>query len=186
VDVPQDRRYCFQTTYLNECFPEYATLGSQHRLIWVLRNPYSVIYSMLNNWRRFALNELYESVRHGVPDEPAARWRPWPFDGPSLAAKACVAYRAKTSQIVAIKAMLDPAQLLIVEYDQLVQQPCAWLPRIFDFIGEPFDASYVASVRTASVKKADRISPPLKRRIDAMAMPAYNQCLSLVSTLNRP
>lgn len=60
VDVPTDRRYCFQTTYLNEKCGEYGTLGPDHKLIWVLRNPYSVVYSMVNNWKPAALTRLYE------------------------------------------------------------------------------------------------------------------------------
>src|SRR5262245_36458151 len=39
IDLPPGVRYCFQTTYLNERYPEYHTLGPAQRLIWVLRNP---------------------------------------------------------------------------------------------------------------------------------------------------
>ena len=60
VDLPNDLRYCLQTTYLNERFIEYRQLRPDQRLIWVVRNPYSVVYSMLHNWGRFALNELYD------------------------------------------------------------------------------------------------------------------------------
>ena len=56
IDLPVGSRYCFQTTYLNECYADYRMLGPGQRLIWVLRNPYSVVYSMLYNWGRFALD----------------------------------------------------------------------------------------------------------------------------------
>ena len=43
VDLPLERRYCFQTTYLNERYEDYRTLDAGQRLIWVLRNHYSVV-----------------------------------------------------------------------------------------------------------------------------------------------
>ena len=41
-------RYCFQTTYLNNCVQEYFA-HSEYKLVWALRNPFSVVYSMLHN-----------------------------------------------------------------------------------------------------------------------------------------
>lgn len=55
------RRHCFQTTYINECYREYLEHTNGHKLIWVIRNPFSVIYSMLHNWGRFAFNELFRA-----------------------------------------------------------------------------------------------------------------------------
>ena len=60
--LPPTGRYCFQTTYLNENYYEYFNIGESHKIIWVLRNPYSVICSMLHNWRNYALNEDRKSV----------------------------------------------------------------------------------------------------------------------------
>jgi hypothetical protein len=48
VDKPDDRRYCFQTTYLNERNAVYASQGRDQRLIEVLTNPRSVVRSMLH------------------------------------------------------------------------------------------------------------------------------------------
>lgn len=66
LELPRDKRYCFQTTYLNERYPEYRAMGAGQKLIWVLRNPASVVYSMVYNWKRFALNELYEATREAA------------------------------------------------------------------------------------------------------------------------
>jgi hypothetical protein len=52
-------RHCFQTTYLNDRFREYFEHRA-FRLIWMLREPRSVVYSMLNNWKRGALNRLFD------------------------------------------------------------------------------------------------------------------------------
>ncbi len=59
VDHVPRGRYCFQTTYLNQCYGEYLEHRSPQRIVWVLRNPYSVVYSMVYNWGRFAFNELF-------------------------------------------------------------------------------------------------------------------------------
>jgi Sulfotransferase family len=181
VDVPADRRYCFQTTYLNECFPEYRTMGARQKLIWVLRNPHSVVHSMVYNWKRFALNELY--VYCGA--EPAdieerrrsARF-PWPF-GISRTERACSAYAGKSMQIFAIRDMVPPGQLLIVDYDQMVRAPKVTLEMVFRFIGEPFDSEYGRSVRGDSVRKADGQSDVFRHRIDEIAVPAYQECAKL-------
>src|SRR3989304_2398887 len=55
---PRQGRYCFQTTYLNNSYPEYFE-HRDYKLIWVLRNPASVVYSMLYNWKTVALNRLF-------------------------------------------------------------------------------------------------------------------------------
>jgi hypothetical protein len=182
IDLPKERRYCFQTTYLNEHYRDYQTLGPQQRLIWVLRNPYSVVHSMLHNWQRFGLNELYEGC--GIGSTSSNRLRrtalPWPF-GPSGIEKACLAYRGKVSQTLALKDIVKPNQLLIVEYDALVAAPTELLPRIFAFVGAPYEASFASRIRRDSVKKADQLSPSSRRLIEAVALPTYCQSITAVS-----
>jgi hypothetical protein len=65
VSVPG--RYCFQTTYVNEQYVEYYEHSGDFKIIWVLRNPFSVVCSLLYNWAprsldgtfmRFAFGEL--------------------------------------------------------------------------------------------------------------------------------
>ncbi len=41
--INSNGRCCFQTTFLNECLAEYKKLTDEHRLVWVIRNPYSVV-----------------------------------------------------------------------------------------------------------------------------------------------
>ena len=182
VDVPDDRRYSFQTTYLNERYAEYAKLGPGQRLIWVLRNPFSVVHSMVYHWKRFALDELYEGC--GLTCAQSNRLRrtslPWPF-GPSRIEKACLSYKAKTSQIFAVRELVQQQQLLIVEYDTLVRSPGKELRRVFDFIGERYDDSYASAVRTDSIRRADRLSVKVNRLIEEHAVPTYRECLMLAS-----
>jgi hypothetical protein len=182
VDVPNNSRHCFQTTYLNERYFEYASMQLNQRLIWVLRNPHSVVHSMLRNWKRFALNELYESC--GVSHASSRRLRrarlPWPA-GPSSLEKACLSYSAKTAQVLAIRKLVNFDQLLIVDYDAMVQSATAPLARIFEFIGEPFDPLYASGVSPDSIHKANRISERMRRMIDEICLPIYHDCLTMAS-----
>jgi len=59
VDHTPRGRYCFQTTWLNQCYQEYLNYHNGHKIVWVLRNPLSVVRSMLYNWPVGALDELF-------------------------------------------------------------------------------------------------------------------------------
>lgn len=181
VDLPAGARYCLQTTYLNERYPEYARMGPGQRLIWVVRKPDSVVHSMVHNWRRWALDELYEATRaDAVRLVPSIEAKPawWRF-GPSRAEKARVAYVGKSAQILQISHIVPAHQLLIVEYDDLVQSPGVWLPLVFAFIGSAWDPAYARMVRGDSVRKAERMSESTRREVDRVAMPIYRECAAL-------
>jgi hypothetical protein len=181
VDLPEHHRYCFQTTYLNERFGEYAALGPDQKLIWVLRNPYSVVFSMVYNWKRFALNELYEScgAQHSSRHRVQRRKHLW-SRGPSPLEKACLSYAAKTSQVLLIRELVLPAQLMVLDYDRLVRAPEAQLPPVFKFVAEPYEPSYAARVKSTSLRKSERLSVAARKLIDEIAMPAYEACVSMV------
>jgi hypothetical protein len=183
VCVPENLRYCFQTTYLNERYAEYALMRPDQKLIWVLRNPYSVVYSMLYNWKRFALEELYESCV--PPGYAAPRRRIWPL-GPSLAQKAALAYAYKTAQLEEIRRIVGPERLRVVEYDRLIEAPQEWLASIFDFIGEPYDPAYSRSLRADSMDKARRLPRRVRSLVEQFARPTYERCLTLVSSTAPP
>jgi hypothetical protein len=182
LDVPSERRYCFQTVYVNEGWREYRTLGPDQKLIWVLRNPFSVVYSMVYNWKRAALRRLYDSCM-AEPElslrPPRSHW-PWPF-GLSRLEKACLAYNTKTSHIELIRDLVPAGQLLIVEYDEMVSAPQAWLSRIFAFINEPYDPRYAEAMRADSVSKARRLSAHARQLIEQHAVPVYRRCLALTA-----
>jgi hypothetical protein len=182
IDVPAERRYCFQTVYLNEQWRDYHSLGPDQKLIWVMRNPYSVVFSMVYHWRRAALNRLYESC---APQNATWRQRrigwPWPI-GVSRMERACISYGVKTGQIEGIRDLVPAEQLLIVDYDEMVKAPAAWLQRIFTFIGAEYEAHHADRVRSDSVKKADRLGDNARRLIERYAEPVYRRCLPLVSS----
>jgi len=183
IDVPTARRYCFQTVYLNDRWRDYRALAPDQKLIWVMRNPYSVVFSMVYHWRRGALNRLYESCA----PENATSWRqrrvgwPWPL-GISSLEKASIAYGEKTGQIEAIRTLVPARQLLIIDYDQMVAAPSVWLQRVFTFVGAAYEARYADLVRSDSMKKAERLSGNARRLIERYAEPVYRRCLPLVSS----
>jgi len=187
IELPPAHRYCFQTTYLNECFADYAALRRDQRLIWVLRNPYSVVYSMLYNWRRWALAELYAGcgIRPDATRRMRRAWWFWPL-GPSQLEKACYAYAGKVAQIRAIRELVPREQLLVVDYDRLVTAPTEWLPCIFEFAGANYDPAFALKIRPDPARKADRLGSRARELIETVAAPVYRDCLALAAEATRP
>jgi hypothetical protein len=179
IELPAHARYCFQTTYLNERYIEYKMLRQDQCLVWVLRNPYSVVYSMVHNWKRFALNELYRGCCATAASGPKPNILPWPL-GPSNIAKACKAYAAKTAQILSIRTIVPPAQLLVVDYDALVVEPHEWLGRIFAFVGAPYVPACAGAIRMDSLKKAARLTSRQQSLVREIAESTYRECLKIL------
>ena len=140
---------------------------------------------MVYNWKRFALDELYDGCGRALAGSARLRRTrlPWPL-GPSGIEKACLSYSAKTSQIEEIRSLVRPEQLFVVDYDALVTSPAQWLGAIFDFIGEPYRATYAASVRGDHGRKADRLSSGARELVRTDAEPAYRRCMALVSPVS--
>ena len=165
-------RYCFQTTFLNECYPEYFEREADFKLIWLLRNPQSVVYSMVYNWGDFAFDELYESV--GYKARPAGQ-----TGRVSRLEKGCYSYNAKISQIFDIKPHLRD-RVMVVDYDDLVARREELLPQLYDFVGLAYDPAYVEQIHSRSVNKAERLSDTKKAQINELCGEAYERCRSLI------
>ena len=163
VNLPRAGRYCFQTTYVNENYSEYAALGPEQRLIWITREPTSVIYSMVHNWSRFALNELYVTCGE-TPSTEVERWRksryPWPL-GASRLEQAASAYSGKAAHLAKILQLVDRTKVLIVDYSALVNTASTTLREVFNFIDEPYDGSYENKLSASGASK--RSSRKLRR-----------------------
>lgn len=171
-------RHCFQTTYLNDRYPEYF-LHDRFRLIWVLREPRSVVYSMLHNWRRGALNRLYDACgrrRHDVlPDESSFldRWI-----GPSRIDKACASYVAKTEQAFTLHERLGD-RMLVIDYEELVTRPEETLSRVCDFAGVELEPDMLSHFHGRSVRRGDRLAPWQATRVDEVCTRVYRDAWSL-------
>ncbi len=174
-------RYCFQTTYLNECFHEYFQHKGGFRLIWVLRNPYSVIHSMLYNWSRFALNELFEACGAGyLEGDEKRRYERLGLIMVGRARRACLAYKGKTMQLFEIKRELGD-DVMVVDYDELVSDSAALFDQIYDFIDLPFKSQYISPINKKSIKKAERLPQRAHDMVSDICMPVYTQARSLLS-----
>jgi len=173
-------RYCFQTTYLNNHYKEYFAHPSTYGLIWLLRNPFSVIYSMCYHWSKPALNELFLQcgkdfvIKNG--EKGATRFGGLLF---SRFQKACYAYIGKTEQTFIIKKHLGN-KMLIVDYDNLVMNKNSVLPKIYSFIELPYIDEYGVKIKSKSLKKADSLSLEKKRFVEELCMPVYKKAKEIL------
>jgi hypothetical protein len=173
-----DGRQCFQTTYLNDRYPEYFAHGN-FRLIWMLREPRSVVYSMLNNWKRGALNRLFDACGAEVlarADEPLTLGRAWL--GPSRLAKACASYVAKTAQTSTLAERLGE-RMAVIDYDELVAHKHTMLPKLCAFVGVPYGAQLADALHDRSVNKRSRLGSREADYVDRFCLDAYARAREL-------
>lgn len=180
----QPGRYCFQTTYLNECYHEYYRFAGEHRIVWVLRNPYSVVYSMLYNWRRFAFEELFKNC--GLPlceERVKRRYKLFGKFGVSGPCRASHAYLGKTKQLIQLHSKIPARNLLVVEYDELVANREIILPLVYDFLDLPYQSVYASKLRTSSLDKKKFLKDREIRIIRQICEPVYNEASKLTISL---
>ncbi|TNF34110.1 MAG: sulfotransferase [Gammaproteobacteria bacterium] len=169
-------RYCFQTTYLNNCWREYARLGAQHRVVWVLRRPDSVVWSMVYHWKPFARQELYRAcgleveAGHLHVYQSANRWQQWRYRDTW---RACMAYIGKTHQLDDVHVLLGD-RLKVVDYDDLVSDPANTLPPLYDWLGVPFDVAAIKDVKASSLSRAVALKPLERQWVTALCQPVYD------------
>jgi hypothetical protein len=176
-------RYCFQTTYLNECYYEYFNhQNNDHKIIWVLRNPFSVVYSMLFNWSRFALNELFLGCGLEFLDEKDRRklvkYGPWAI---KRIKKACYAYNGKTKQIHHILNVLRDDTIMVVLYDDMVNNPAETFMNIFDFLGMEYDNRFINDIHNKSVGKKNQLSINDKKYVKKICESTYSSAKKVIN-----
>ncbi|HEY3516937.1 MAG TPA: sulfotransferase domain-containing protein [Gammaproteobacteria bacterium] len=170
-------RHCFQTTYLNDRFREYFEHRA-FRLIWMLREPRSVVYSMLNNWKRGALNRLFDAcgaevlAQSNPAPSVASTWL-----GPSRLVKACSSYVAKTAQTFELRERLGK-RIAVVDYDDLVAHKQTLLPELCEFVGLPYDARLGDSLHARSVTKREQLGARDAEYVDRFCSAVYASALS--------
>lgn len=184
VDRFTSGRHCFQTTYLNASFAEYH-IHDAFRLVWVLREPRSVVYSMLHNWKRAALNRLFDGCGSRRLDrlrgEPSilSQWI-----GPPRIDKACASYVAKTEQTFGLRERLGD-RMFIVDYDDLVLRPEATIRSVCEFAEVPFDPSLLGYLHTRSLRKGNALRQGEAARVDTFCTDVYQAARELRSTRER-
>lgn len=172
VECAQPGRYCFQTTYLNDRAVEYFD-HTDFRLIWIVREPASVVYSMLFNWKRGALRRLYDACgRNSLDRVDASLAVTRRLLGPSRLEMACASYIAKAEQTFLLRRRLGE-RMLIVDYRDLVLHKETVLPQVFDFAGVELSADLLDRLHGRSIEKATRFPPRTADWIRARCSPIY-------------
>lgn len=177
--VPKGR-YCFQTTYLNERVDEYYEYTNGHRILWVLRNPVSVVYSMLFNWGTNP-NRVFNTC--GIPViNGRDKWIYSIFGarGVSMLRKACWAYNGKTAQVFDLLKVLGPEKVMVVDYDDLVIEKAILLPRIYEFVDLEHKAEYENLIHSKSLDKKSRMGDQEIATVLSLCEPTYRKARNLV------
>jgi hypothetical protein len=181
IRLPAGTRYAFQTTYLNERYREYADAPADARLIWMIRNPYSVVFSMLHHWRRAALDRLHSGLSTLSPAPAKKSGVLGVLPGTARIAKACNAYALKTGQVREIRSWLPASRLMVVDYDDLIRDPSTWFRAIFEFAETPFRDSSLEAIRSDRRHLGDRLSGRARALVEELALPVYEECRSLIA-----
>ena len=157
---PAGQRLCLQTTYLNERYTEYFEHVDNFQLVWLLRNPHSVVFSMLYNWRRFALNEVFASC--GSPllaAEQQRRFETWGTYGVAPILRACTAYNGKIAQFHELRRRLPRERFVSVEYEHLVTDRGRVMSELWAFLGLADSVTPAEKINQRSMGKSKALSP---------------------------
>jgi len=187
VDHSPQGRYCFQTTYLNECYHEYFRYRNGHKIIWILRNPYAVVYSMLHNWSRSALHQLFLGCGFNFLSTKQKKYCQFFGEyGVRPIRKACFAYAGKTEQAFELQQNLSPKDVLFVQYDQLVEAKGIVLPAIYEFVDLEYKKEYEQGIRGRSPGKSARLSRKQKEIVEEICMPVYRRATTSLLSISLP
>ena len=176
----KNTRYCFQTTYVNECYPEYFNIKNKHKMIWVVRNPYSVIHSFLNNWGRFAFDELFRSCGMDLLSyKERSKLNLFGIWRINKLQRACLSYNGKLKQTEELSRGIPNIDIMFVEYDELVHHKNDIFPEIYDFLGLEYKSVYGDVIKEKSISKADSMSDSDKRVISLVCDKIYEDMCKL-------
>jgi len=175
---PSQGRYCFQTTYLDECYHEYYEHEGNFKIIWLIRNPYSVVYSLLYNWSPSALDGTFQKcAAHQLTGLDGYLYQLIGLRSISRTRRACELYKAKTLQLFELFDSFGNDKLFIVDYDELVLQKDKLLPQIYYNIDLAYTPEYSQQIHSKSVDKKSKLSTKEKKLIKSIAEPIYEKAL---------
>lgn len=174
-------RYCFQTTYLNECFHEYLDRVRDQKIIWVLRNPMSVTSSMLYHWGRFAFNELFDACGAQLMSE-GERQRYTRFGRLSMSRiqRACLAYNGKINQLFSLAGHFSTSALAVIDYEDLITGRHRLLKQVYTFIDLPYRDTYAQALRSGTKSRSRQLSDRQRRVVQRSCMPTYQRAGGLI------
>jgi len=174
-------RHCFQTTYLNECYYEYFDHCRHHKIIWVLRNPFSVVYSMRYNWTRFALNELFVACGSKfLSDKEKGLYDLLGGWVVNRTRRSCLSYNGKLAQLLELKEKIDTERFFVIEYEELVGMPHDALKKIYRFIDLPYKSEYAQIINKKSQHKRKLLSNKDYQLVENLCQPIYEKAKSIL------
>lgn len=180
VAPPGPGRYCFQTTYLDECYREYYDHSGDYKIIWLIRNPYSVVYSLLYNWPSSALDGTFEkSAASQLKGLDAMLYRWLGLRSINRTRRACELYKTKTRQLFELFEAFGSEKILIVDYDELVLKKTEILPSVYQYIDLDYNNRYCEQIHSQSVDKKSKLSYREIKQIKSIAEPIYQKALIL-------
>jgi hypothetical protein len=173
-------RYCFQSTYLNHCFNEYFEHIIDYKILWVLRNPYSTIYSLLYNWNPKGIDNTFrDSIFTSLNFKKKLLYR---FGGDFIfnrLKKACIFYNWKISQLFHLFPTLGNKVVKVIDYDELVLNKERILPDVYDFIDLPYNPIYSNKIHATSLEKRNNLSEKERRSIKDYCEDVYKRAREL-------
>ena len=180
---PSHQRYCFQTTYLDECYQEYYDHKGNFKLIWVIRNPYSVAFSLMYNWAPGALDGTFgKTATHLLSGYEQMAYKFLGTKCFSKVYKASLIYKAKTLQLIELFRNFEPSYLFVVDYDEMVLNKDAIFSKIYEFVNLEYDPSYTEQLHHQSINKKNQLSRREIKIVEKIANPYYEKAQKLLST----
>lgn len=179
--VPAKARYCFQTTYMYDHLDEYVRRIAEQKMIWVLRNPHSVIYSMLYNWKDFALNEVFMACGVRYLKEPyRTRLQRFGVIGVPRVLRACLSYRGRLDEVSYLRERLREPSMTVVDYDELVNDKQTILPVIYERIGLVYRAEYGEKLKMTSLGKSSGLKNGERKLVDEHCREVFEHARQLI------
>lgn len=181
VDCGTEGRHCFQTTYVNQNYEEYFDYLGRFKMIWVLRNPCSTVFSLTGNWPAEALIRTF--VQSVLPTLDFLKRSMVRLRGPhsvSSIEMACLLYRWKTEQLLQISRRLPASDLLVIDYDDLVLEPTRTFPQIYGHIGLSYHDDCAAKLHSNSIAKRKNLGAEHAELIETHCEPIYATARALI------
>jgi hypothetical protein len=140
------------------------------------------VYSILNNWKRDALDRLFKGCGFPLLSKSEIKryelFRSW---GLNRLKQACFAYNGKLMQLFELRKNLNENSIIVVDYDDLVTKKRIVLPVLYEFLELKYYDKYANAIHNKSLKNSNLLSKRKARIIDSMCTPIYNEARSLLS-----
>ncbi|MEJ2612999.1 MAG: sulfotransferase [Candidatus Thiodiazotropha sp.] len=180
-NIERSGRYCFQTTYLNEYYTEYFELQLPAKVIWVTRDPFSVVRSMLYNWKRFPLNELFNACgRNQLTDREVEKYKRFGVIGISALKRACYSYNGKLHQLLELRSNLGDDVLYVVDYEDLINNPDR-LRQIYEFVDLEYSEDYGKIFKKTGLAERQKLTHYEIDTIHSICSTMYEEAMRFVS-----